>query len=160
MSATSYFLWNVLLALVWAAANGRVDSGTLLLGFVLGHLCLALSERAIGQTRYGLRVWRFLRLLSLFSRELVVSTLQVALDVLTPGVRARPRIVGIPLDAESDLEIFAFANLLSVTPGSLALDVSPDRKTLYVHAMFAADRDAFVRRAKERLERPILEVTR
>jgi multicomponent Na+:H+ antiporter subunit E len=46
-----------------------------------------------------------------------------------------PGVVGLPLRARTDAEITTLANLISLTPGTLSLDVSPDRRVLYVHAM-------------------------
>ena len=72
----------------------------------------------------------------------------------------KPGIVKIPLDARSDLEITLLANLISLTPGTLSLDVSDDRKVLYVHAMYVNDREDFVASIKNGFERRILEITR
>ena len=88
----------------------------------------------------------------------MVSSLRVAYDVLTPTLHMRPAIVAIPLDAETDLQITILANFITLTPGTLSLDVSPDRKTLYVHAMYVDDVDAFRREIKEELERRVIEV--
>ena len=71
----------------------------------------------------------------------VPSAVRVARDVLSPRLRVRPGVVAVPLDARTDLEITLFANLVSLTPGTLSLDVSPDRRTLYVHAMDLPDGD-------------------
>lgn len=90
-------------------------------------------------TRY---LRRFIRLTSLgvfFLWELVLSSLQVTWDVITPRHLARPGILAIPLDLESDTEITLLANLISLTPGSLSLEVTDDRKTLYIHSMFVDD---------------------
>jgi len=67
--------------------------------------------------------------------ELVLSSLRVAVDVCRPRLDVCPGVVGIPLRATTDAEITVLANLISLTPGTLSLDVSPDRRTLYVHAM-------------------------
>ena len=61
------------------------------------------------------------------------------------------------VEAKSDGEILLVANLISLTPGSLSLDVSPDRKTLYVHAMFVDDPDAVRQELKHGLERRVME---
>ena len=63
----------------------------------------------------------------------------------------------MPLDAKSDGEIFLVADLISLTPGSLSLDVSPDGKTLYVHAMFVDDPEALRRDLKQGMERRVIE---
>jgi multicomponent Na+:H+ antiporter subunit E len=66
----------------------------------------------------------------------------------------------VPLSARSDLEIFVVANLLSLTPGSLSVDLSRDRRTLYVHIMFLDDPEKARQQIKDGLERRVLEVMR
>lgn len=98
--------------------------------------------------------------LVLFAWEVVASALRVAHDVLTPEHHMRPAVVGVPLDAETDAEITLLAVLVTLTPGTLALDVSPDRRTLYIHAMYAADVEQVRREVKDRFERRVLELLR
>jgi multicomponent Na+:H+ antiporter subunit E len=59
---------------------------------------------------------------------------------------------------QSDFEILLVTNLISLTPGTLSLDVTPDRKTLIVHAMFADDPEGLVRELKDGMERMVKEV--
>lgn len=113
----------------------------------------------MGVRRVLLRVWRFGVLAVYFLYELVVSSVQVARDVVTPRSRARPGILAIPLDARSDLQITLFANLVSLTPGSLSLDVSEDRRLLFVHMMFIDDPEKDRRALKSGMERVVLEAT-
>jgi multicomponent Na+:H+ antiporter subunit E len=68
--------------------------------------------------------------------------------------------VAVPLDAKTDLEIAVLANLITLTPGSLSVDVSDDRRTLYVHAMFVSDPDQVRTEIKRRFERWILALLR
>jgi len=72
----------------------------------------------------------------------------------------RPGIVAVPLEARSDIEITLFANLLTLTPGTLSLDVSSDKKVIYVHALYVDDAGSFRREIKEGLEKRLLEVLR
>jgi multicomponent Na+:H+ antiporter subunit E len=53
-----------------------------------------------------------------------------------PTHHMRPGVIAMPLEAKTDGEITMVANLISLTPGTLSLDVSDDRKVLYIHAMF------------------------
>lgn len=93
--------------------------------------------------------------------ELVRSSLQVAADVLTPASRARPGIVRMPLDARTNLEIALVANLISLTPGTLTIDVTPDRSALFVHVMFLnGDEEQVARSLKESVEQPVLKLMR
>jgi multicomponent Na+:H+ antiporter subunit E len=71
-----------------------------------------------------------------------------------------PGIIRIPLSARTDLEITLLANLISLTPGSLSLDVSDDRKVLYVHAMYIGDKDAYIAHVKNGFERKLLDILR
>lgn len=84
--------------------------------------------------------WNLVVLVTAFARDLVVSSLQVARIVMTPGVGARPCFVVVPLaQARSDLEVSVVANYITLTPGTLTVDVSPDRSTLLVHALSASE---------------------
>lgn len=107
-----------------------------------------------------LRAVALLRLAGLIIVELVMSSLQVAWDAMTPRHRARPGIIALPLDARTDLEITVLANLICLTPGTLSLEVSDDRRFLYLHAMFIDDPAESRRALKESMERRVLEALR
>jgi multicomponent Na+:H+ antiporter subunit E len=154
------FLLNLLLALVWAMAVGRFTVPQLLLGYVLGFLVLATLEPLWGTAQYSGRILRGLRFIAFFFVELLLSSLQIAYDSLTPRLRATPRIIAVPLDAATETEITLLANFLTLTPGTLSLDISADRRTLYVHAMYARDRQTFLTEVKRGLEARLLEVLR
>lgn len=81
---------------------------------------------------------------------------------LAPASYVCPGVVAIPLDARTDVEITLLANLITLTPGSLSLDLSEDRRVLYVHAMYidGGDVEAYRRSVKEGLERRVLELLR
>ena len=70
----------------------------------------------------------------------------------------RPGVIGIPIRAKTDLEITILANLITMTPGTLSLDISPDRRTLYIHAMYIHDPGALRKDIQENLERRVLEL--
>lgn len=87
-----------------------------------------------------LRPWYGLVLFLAFCRDLVVSSLQVARAVLSPSGIVEPRFVLVPLAlAETDAEITLVANYITLTPGTLTVDVSPDRSTLLIHSLLAGD---------------------
>ena len=78
--------------------------------------------------------------------------------MLTPQDLSKPALIEMPLDVERDIEILLVTNLISLTPGTLSLDVTPDRKTLIVHAMFAEDPEALVHELKDGMERRVMRV--
>lgn len=152
---------HMLLALVWVAITGDVSGSNFVVGFGLGFVILLFTQRVVGQPTYTIKVWRVLTLALFFVRELVKANLRVAYDVLTPGFQLRPGVVALPLDARTDTEITLLANMITLTPGTLSLDVSADRSVLYLHVMYLdEDVDTFRRTIKDGFERRILEVLR
>jgi multicomponent Na+:H+ antiporter subunit E len=152
---------NALLALAWVAISGDVSVGNFAVGFGLGLVILLFTRRIVGQPTYPLRLWRVMNLLVFFVWELLLANLRLAYDVLTPGYRLRPGVVAIPIEVRTDTEITLLANMITLTPGSFSLDVSADRRVLYVHVMYLdEDVDEFRRKIKNGFERRILEVMR
>ncbi len=157
----SLFLCNMLIALFWTLLTGHVSVGNLGVGFVLGYVALSLLYPATElKTSYFQKTLQLVRFVLFFTKELLVSTWRVAQDVVKPLPLMRPGVVGIPLDARTDLEITMLANIISLTPGTLSLDVSEDRKTLYIHAMYVVNPDDLRKEIKDGLERRLLELLR
>lgn len=154
------FFINLLLALGFMIALEKFTLGTLLMGVVVGYGALWLTRSLYSDNRYFSRVPTIVRLIAFFAKALFVSNLRVLWDVVTPAHISRPGIIRLPLDARTDLEIMLVANLISLTPGTLSVDLSKDRGTLYVHVMFLDDVEEIRRDLKEGLERRVLEVLR
>ncbi len=156
------FLLNIILALIWTFVHGQFTLGTFFIGLILGYLVIAVVSPAIDKVNYVRRVWKTITLIGFFIKELFVSSLQVARDVIKPGAfTMKSGVIGLPLDAKSDLEITLLANLISLTPGTLSLDVSDDRTKLYIHAMYVDEGvDTVKKQIKDGMELHVLEVTR
>ena len=154
------FALNLILAVGWAAVTGSFSLTGLAIGFVLAFFVLRLLKPLWGDTGYFRRTIASVKLVGRFLYELVVSSIKVAHDVITPPILARPGVIKVPLDVRTDAEIAVLANLVSLTPGTLSLDVSPDNRELYVHAMFVDSPQAVRDEIKNGLEKRLLEVTR
>jgi multicomponent Na+:H+ antiporter subunit E len=155
------FIYNILISMLWALLTGKVSVGNLSIGFILGYFALTLLYPATGEkASYFQKTMQFVRFVLYFIKELLLATLKVAQDVLKPLPLMRPGIIGIPLDAKTDFEITMLANLITLTPGTMSLDVSPDRKTLYIHAMYVINPDDLRKEIKEGMERRLLELLR
>lgn len=154
------FLLNMGAAAVFTILLGSSRISVFAGGFVLGYLVLWVTSPLYPDTRYFKKLPLTLTLAGYFLLELILSTLRVMWDILTPTHTHRPGIIGIPLSAATPMEIFLLTHMISLTPGTLSLDLSTDLKTLYVHVMFLDDPDAARATIKEGLERRILEVMR
>jgi multicomponent Na+:H+ antiporter subunit E len=149
---------NLLFAVAWAMFFGEFTFLTLGSGLVLGYAVLWLLQPLTGgSSGYFLRVWYWFKLIVMFHYELIVSSIAVLWDIITPNHRSRPAIIEMPLDVKSDAGILLVTNLISLTPGTLSLDVSEDRSTLSLHAMFADDPDAVVRQLKDGMEKWVID---
>ncbi|ROU03726.1 Na+/H+ antiporter subunit E [Histidinibacterium lentulum] len=150
----NFFALNLFLAVGWAFFAGGFTLTNLVVGFFLGYAALWLIAPLLGENaRYPMRLIYWVKLAVLFLYELVVSSLEVAWDIITPGQGSRPAIIVMPLDVKSDAGILLIANLITLTPGTLSLDVSEDRKSLKIHAMFADDPEALIRSLKAGMEK-------
>jgi len=150
------FLLNLVLALVWGAVTASFAPGNLLFGFVLGFVSLWLVRDRFNLRNFY-RPLRVLRLVWVFLKELCLSGYRVARDTLSPRLSFTPSIIAFPLDLKHDAEIMLLANLISLTPGTLSVDVSSDRSTLYIHAMNVDDPAELCRDIKDGFERLIKE---
>jgi multicomponent Na+:H+ antiporter subunit E len=156
------FVLNVLLAFAWAFVNGSSAPRDVAVGFVVGFLILWLAIPKAERSAYHGRLARIVPFTVWYVGELVLCNWRVARDVLTPVLRNQPGIVAIPLDVESDAEITALANLVSLTPGTLSLSLSKDRRHLFVHFMDVdpTQVEQIRQEIKEGIERRVLSMSR
>ena len=150
----------VSLALVWAAITGNFSAPNLLLGGGIGALTALLLRRSVASPNVLRRFRRIMSLILLFLWELLVSAVRVAIIVVTPDIKSvlRPGIIAFPLTVKSDAEITLLANMVTLTPGTLSVDVSEDRSVLYVHALHLVDRETLIAEIATGFEAKIREV--
>lgn len=149
-----------ILALVWAAITGSFSGLNLLFGGLIGGVAVLLLRQSLTGPGHLRRARRALSLSGLFLYELMASAIRVALVVLRPDMDRviRPAIVAVPLSVTSDIQITMLANMITLTPGTLSVDLSPDRSVLYVHALNMGDREAMIAEIKNGFEKKVLEV--
>jgi multicomponent Na+:H+ antiporter subunit E len=149
-------LGSVLLALAWTALQGDVTLANLLVGYALGSVILAfLARGGVMPSTLAARTMHAVRLAGFFVWELILANVRVAADVLRPHTAIRPAVIGIPLDVTTDGEILLLSMLINITPGSVTIDLSDDRRTLYVHVMHMDTPEASRREIKEGFERRV-----
>ncbi len=146
-----------ILAVLWVALTGQWSLGGLAIGWLFAYGVLWLTHPH-GPGTYFARVPRVFRALVVFLWEILLANLRVTYHVFAPLDRMRPGIVAVPLDVQSDAAITMLANAITLTPGTLSLDVASDRQTLYVHGMRIGDPRSFRRDIKRTLEKHVKEV--
>ncbi len=149
-------LGSILLALAWAALQGEVSLTNLVMGYIFGYVILALLARGgVMPSTLVSRTARAAELAAFFVWELLLANVRVALDVLRPRTAIRPAVVALPLDVTRDGEILLLSMLINITPGSVTIDLSDDRRTLYVHVMHMKSADESRREIKDGFERRV-----
>lgn len=156
----TFVLLVIVLALSWAAISGSFTLLNLLLGGAIGAAAALVLRNRLDSPNIVRRLVRILGLAWLLLYELVLSAWRVAVLVASPNMKAKlkPAIFAYPLTVTTDQQITLLANLITLTPGTLSVDVSEDRSVLYVHALDIGDKDETIRSIKDGFERKVIEV--
>lgn len=151
-------LLNVLLAIAWSALTGNFEPASLLFGFVLGYGVLWLANRFGKPPVYFRRLPQIVEFALFFIGELVIANVRMAITVLSPRMPLRPAVIAVPLEVEDEAAIALLANLITLTPGTLSLDVTTNGKILFVHAVFLEDPERFIATIKSGYEKRVKEI--
>ena len=149
---------TLLLTGMWLLLANQLSLGQLLLGLFLGWAIPLLLRRYlifVPRVRKPLRLCLFL--LKVFW-DIVVANLHVARLVLGPKSRLNPAFVEVPMALKDEFLLATLASIISLTPGTVSAGLTPDHKTLLLHALDVPDIDALVVEIKKRYEAPLLEV--
>lgn len=149
-------VWAVL-TLFWLIVWRRFSAANLVAGALVSAGVLLVFRTLDPQPPVGrLHPWRALVFLAYFAKELVMATLVVAAEVLTPNnERINQALVRVPARVTSDTVLTLLANAISFTPGTITVDVTRHPSTLYVHMLHFRG-EGEVRAAVAELERHIV----
>ncbi len=152
------FLVNIILAVAWVVITVNYSLLNVVFGFVLGTASLyVVRSQFEGTESYFRRAGRIMRFVLVFLYELLMSGVKVAIAVCQPASSWKPGIIAIPLSTRDPIEIMILANAVTLTPGTLSVDVSADQSILYVHAIDASDPDDLRIGTKRTFERKIMD---
>lgn len=152
--------WNLALALTWCALAGRLTMPDLLVGYVIGYGLLGWLIPAPSARAYVRRIPRVFAFLAAYAYEVIVSSLRIAWEVVTPTPRRTPGMIDVPLDVTTEAEIALLANLITFTPGTVTIDIAEDRSHIIVHDMFLKDPETSRKKIKQRYERWVMRLMR
>ncbi|PZD96154.1 Na+/H+ antiporter subunit E [Paenibacillus sambharensis] len=156
----SQILLNLLIAFVWMFLKNTWNPATFIVGYLIGLLFLFMLRRFLNGEFYMRRIGAIVNLILLFLKELLLSNITVIKEIVRPRLRIRPGIFTLKTELKSDWEVTVLACLITLTPGTLTLEVSPDNSTLYIHAMDIEDAEMLEKQIKGSFEKAIMEVSR
>lgn len=158
MNLLPHPLLSTALTATWLLLNNSLAPGQLILGAVLGWLIPLFTLRFWPESVRIRKPWVLLRFMGTVLADIVLANLTVARRILGQTGRLQPAFIELPLELESELAISLLANTICLTPGTVSAQLSPDRRTLLVHALDAPDPDAVRATLKARYEAPLKEV--
>ena len=153
---------NLFIALLWLLLmdEPRPQLTTFFTGFIVGIGILYIMHRFFGTQFYLRKVMKVLYLILIFVKELVSSSFAVMKQVLTPNLKIMPGIFTYETNLKGDWEVTVLALLLTLTPGSVVMEVSESGDVFYIHAMDIEGSKEAVVRSIGKFEKAIMEVTR
>ena len=154
-------LLSLLLLVCWLWLNNTLAPGHVVLGAALGIAIPFFTRRFWPEPLVIRRPLRVVEYAAVVLYDVVVANLQVAAIILGPLSRLRPAFVRVPLDLRTDFAVTVLASTVTLTPGTVSVEVEDDgagRRSLVVHALRCLDDDDMVRTIKERYERRLKEI--
>ena len=153
-------LLTLVLALVWVGLTGELTLATFVVGLLLGVIIINLfGKRTLRVLNLNIRhIFPLIQLFFIFLFELLMANLTVLAKVFAPKLNIKPGIIKVPVEVEGPFWITALANMITLTPGTLTVEVSPDNKYFYVHCLNIDNEDSIVSDIKGTFEKKIQEV--
>jgi len=151
-------LFSLFLLLVWLLLVNTVAPGHLVLGTLLAVTLPLLTQRFWPDRPRIHSPWKLLRYIAMLLWDIGLANLTVARLILGPTRKLRPAFIHLPVDLENEFAISVLASTISLTPGTVSSDLSPDRKTLLIHALDAESEAAVIAHIKQRYEQPLREI--
>jgi multicomponent Na+:H+ antiporter subunit E len=146
----------LLLLIVWLMLTTELTLPNVILGVVVALIAIAVTQ----QTNIVGRGYRLILLSLFFIWEVLVANARISVAILRPRMQLQPAIVAIPVEKLSRQELVVLATFMTLTPGTLSVDVAPDQSTLYIHTFNLDDAGRFRREVKQNVQRRIQEVFR
>lgn len=149
---------SAVIFLLWAALSNAATLGTVLLGALLA-LALPFVTRPFWSDAPRLARPGKLFILTLrVAIDIVLANLSVARRVIGPLNHLKPAFIEVPLDLRDPFVATILSSVVSLTPGTVSIDVDQERWVLLIHALDAPDSDALIAEIKQRYEAPLKEI--
>lgn len=149
---------SVVIFLLWLALNNASSLAHGVLALVLAIGLPLLTRRFWPEHPPGVRLLPAISLLAVVLWDIVVASIDVARLVLGPTRRIKPAFIEVPLDLQDPYVGTILASIVSLTPGTVSIDIDRSRRVLQVHALNVDDRAEMIRAIKTRYEQPLKEI--
>lgn len=150
-------LLSAILLLLWLLLANELSMGHLLLGTLLGWAVPLYTARFWPDQVRVRRPLVLLRFAAVVLYDILVANVTVARLILGPTERLRPAFLTMPLALRSEVGISLLANTISLTPGTVSVFLSADRRCLIIHSLHTTAPDEMLATIRRRYEQPLKE---
>ena len=154
----SQIMLNILMAMTWELIFPAWTLSAFIVGYILGAIILYFFYYQDRQNFYLIKIMKGLILALTLLKEMIVSSINVLKYVCLPLSHLKAGIIRMDIDFQHDMELVLLANMITLTPGTLTLEISPDNRTIYIHALDCSDPEQLIKNIRDTFERPIKEV--
>ncbi|NLN86654.1 MAG: Na+/H+ antiporter subunit E [Syntrophomonadaceae bacterium] len=156
---SSQLLLNLFIAFLWMLLNDSWSGSAFMVGYLVGLGLIFMMRRFLPDSLYVKRAWALVKLLGLFTKELFFSSILVIRQVLSPRMDFSPGIFSLRTSLQGDWEITLLSLLITLTPGSVVMEIGEDGRCLYIHAMDIPEGQRTLVKTIYAFEKAIMEVT-
>jgi multicomponent K+:H+ antiporter subunit E len=149
---------TLVIAVLWAMLASDTGGGTLLLGLALGLIIPQFTAAFWPGRPRTFKVWAAIRLAMVVLYDILVANIAVARIVLGNVDTIRSKFVDVPLDTDNPYVATIFGSIITLTPGTLTIDIDMDRRVLHVHGLDVPDASLLIAEVKGRYEAPLKEI--
>lgn len=143
------------LTFIWIGFTNKLNFSPIMIGIVFSTLISFLVFKK--NLHFKINMINLFLLIFYIIYELICSSLEVAWDILRPSHRNDPVITQLKLSCQSAMQISLLSSLISLTPGTLVIDISDDNRTIFIHIMFGTKKEKIIQFIKEKLEPKVME---
>ena len=147
------FVINLLVSVIWLLVTNSYTLNNFVLGFILGLFLVYLLHRVLPGQFYLVRIYRIIML-----TELIKANFGVLKIILKPRIENKPGFFVYETELERDWQLVLLSNLITLTPGTVVLGISDDRKKIYIHSIDFSTKEEEIQNIKSSLEKVVRKV--
>lgn len=130
-----FLILMVWLTTVWVTLWESVTWANLFGGVIVSLVVITLLPPRSDRPEVGFRPIAALELFAYFVWELIVASAIVAWEVVTPRIGINAAVVSVRLTSDVPGIVTAVANMVSLTPGTVTLEIDDENSTLFIHVL-------------------------
>ncbi|PPC81124.1 MAG: Na+/H+ antiporter subunit E [Methylotenera sp.] len=143
---------------VWIALNNASSLAHYILALILAVGLPILTQRFWPEPPSRIKLLPAIRLFGVVLWDIMIASMDVAKRVLGPLDKIKPAFIEVPLDMQNPYVGTLLASIVSLTPGTVSIDIDRSRWVLQVHALNVEDAEALIQSVKIRYEQPLKEI--